>query len=194
MVSLSQPSSSRSSLLLQSSKKWSAEHLMALQVTEKLNVPVVELVGAAYLPNNEDKGTLPLYSFGACGVLTCTLVFQMLADDFGKPTEEDVDSRCTAWSNPFFGVFRRLSEALIFNSKSASINALRDFLDLLLLVVPVKRAHFTWTFGRRSSIMFTVPPSGVRCAMSCEAIIHLVDGTRVLPLCALLVRLNHLLL
>lgn len=154
----------------------------------------VELVGAAYLPNNEDKGTLPLYSFGACGVLTCTLVFQMLADDFGKPTEEDVDSRCTAWSNPFFGVFRRLSEASISNSKSASIHALRDFLDLLLLVVPVKRAHFTWTLGRRSSIMFTVPPSGVRCAMSCEAIIYLVDGTRVLPLCALLVRLNYLLL
>jgi hypothetical protein len=194
MVSLSQPSSSRSSLLLQSSKKWSAEHLMALQVTEKLNVPVIELIGAAYLPNNKDKGTLPSYPFSAYGALTRTLVFQMLADDFGKPTEEDVDSRCTAWSNPFFIFFRRLSDALIFNSKSASINALRNLLDLLLSVVPVKRAHFTWTLGKRSSIMFTVPPSGVRCAMSCEAIIHLVDGTRLLPLCALLVRLNHLLL
>jgi hypothetical protein len=167
---------------------------MALQVTERLNVPVIELIGAAYLPNNKDKGTLPSYSFGVYGALTRTLVFQMLADDFGKPTEEDVDSKCTAWSNPFFIFFRRLSDALIFNSKSASINALRDLLDLLLLVVPAKRAHFTWTFGKRSSIMFTVPPSGVRCAMSCEAIIHLVDGTRLLPLCALLVRLNHLLL
>jgi len=194
MVSLSQPSSSRSSLLLQSSKKWSAEHLIALQVTEKLNVPAVELVGAAYLPNNKDKGTLPLYSSGACGTLTYTLVFQMLADGFGEPTEEDVDSGCTAWSNPFFMFFRRLSDALIFNSKSASINALGNLLDFLLLVVPVKRAHFTWTWGKRSSIMFTVPPSGVRCAMSCEAIIHLVDETKLLPLCALLVRLNYLLL
>jgi hypothetical protein len=167
---------------------------MALQVTEKLNVPAVELVGAAYLPNNEDKGTLPLYSSGACGALTRTLVFQMLAGDFGEPTEKDVDSRCTTWSNPFFSVFRRLSEVSIFNSKNASINALRNILDLLLLVVPVKKAHFTWTLGKRSSIMFTVPPSGVRCAISCEAIIHLVDGTRVWPLCALLVRLNRLLL
>lgn len=144
---------------------------MALKVTEKLNVPAVELVGAAYLPNNEDK------------------IFQMLADDFGGPTEEDVDSRCTTWTtwtNPFLSVFRRLSEVSIFNSKNASIDALRNLLDLLLLVVPVKRAHFAWTLGKRSSIMFTVPPSGVRCAMSCEAIIHLVDGTKVLPLCALL--------
>lgn len=66
----------------------------------------------------------------------------MLADDFCNLTREDVDSKCAPWSNPFFILFCRLSNTLIFNSKSALTDALRDILDLLLLVILVKRAHF----------------------------------------------------
>ena len=48
----------RSSLLLQSSRKWGIKHLKALKVTQELNVPAVELVDAAYLPTDKDEGTL----------------------------------------------------------------------------------------------------------------------------------------
>jgi hypothetical protein len=48
----------RSSLLLQSSRKWGINHLKALKVTQELNVPAAELIDATHLPTNKDKGNL----------------------------------------------------------------------------------------------------------------------------------------
>jgi hypothetical protein len=45
----------------------------------------------------------------------------------------------------------------------------------------------TWTYGRKSSMKFTIRPDGIKCRISCEGIIHPVDSKRMLLIATLVV-------
>lgn len=170
MASSSEPPGPRSSLLLQSSKRWSINHLKALRVAQQLNVPPVKLVGPAYLPTDKDE------------------IFQQLAEEVAEPTEadlEDLSSRFRFQRHPFCHVFVEISHVPWPDNTEFSSRILRYFIEALTYWVEMKRTRITWTYRRRSSMTFTIQPGGINCAIRCEGVIHPVDCTRTLPIATL---------
>ncbi|OCK92385.1 uncharacterized protein K441DRAFT_678926 [Cenococcum geophilum 1.58] len=171
MASSSELPEPRSSLLLQSSKRWSINHLKALRVAQQLKVPAVKLVGPAYLPTDKDK------------------IFQQLAEEIAQPTEADLEDfkyNLCFRQHPFRPFFIEISHASWSDNTEYSSRILWNFIEELTYSVEMKRTRITWTYRRRSSMTFTIQPGGIKCAISCEGIIHPVDCTKMLPIATLI--------
>ena len=181
----------RSSLLLQSSRKWGINHLKAVKVTQELNVPAAKLIDDAYLPTDKDEGNLlhPDISRVLREVLTFTLVFRQLTDEITQPTEADLDGfvhRLHFSRHPYRPLFIEISQASWPDNAECSKRILWNFLERLTYPVEMKRTRITWTYGRRS-VKFVIQPGGIKCRIRCEGIIHPEDSTRMLPMATLVV-------
>lgn len=134
----SKPQHSLPLFLFQGPKKWTPEHSRKLKLILHPNLSADDLIGAQYLPDDEDEGiSLVLRFHFTQRVLTFWVEFKELATKFTEPTKSDLieleTKRSRYLRNPFYLVFVRLHEAAkSINCSETSKQALTILSEILV--------------------------------------------------------------